>query len=173
MREDGLAAPILHDLLRDARRVERRLSIEGGCALGPHTVIVARLQGVACFRSGQRVDWGTGRTGHTWTGHRQPGHRLRRSGPLVAASAPSQRDAGTDVRAIRPARRSRRARAVGRDARVGVHLAIEFGDEEKRDPGAQRCHHLRARPDLRQAVEPIPHRLRARADLVGPQGGMR
>ena len=59
----------------------------------------------------------------------------------------------------RPARRSRDARAVGRDAGVRVHLAIELRDQHERQPALDATSPTRdARPDARPAVEAGPTR---------------
>ncbi len=101
LREDHLAPSIGHNFRRDTCRVEKRRRIESGLALGLHRAMVARSARRSLFRSGHRAEFaGASRTGHP-TGHRRP-DRLRRSGSPVAASAPSQRDAGTDERAIVP-----------------------------------------------------------------------
>ena len=86
-------------------------------------------------------------------GHFEVRHRGRGEEPPARTRHPA-----------RDPRRSRASRAVGRNAGVGVHLAIELRDEHERQPRLQRLDAPRDRaPDVRQRVELVPHRLRARA----------
>src|SRR6185369_4637051 len=57
--------------------------------------------------------------------------------------------------------------AVGRNAGVRVHLAIQPGNEQKRKPPAQRWYALGSAPDLSQAVKVIPNALRTLTNLIG------
>ena len=80
-------------------------------------------------------------------GSRSAGMRVRREEPTRKPSQPP-----------RPQRRALDAGAVGGDARIGVHLAIQLGDEHERQPGAQALQETRALPDERSTRRSDPRR---------------
>ena len=73
----------------------------------------------------------------------------------------------------RPAVGTATASAVGGDAGVGVHLAVEFGDEQEGEARAKVGGAAGALPDAGEAIEAVPDGLGSQADFVAAHGGMR
>src|SRR5262245_12483632 len=67
----------------------------------------------------------------------------------------------------RPPRRALNTGAVGCNAGIGVHLAIQLGEQYEGKSGTKTFQEARAPPDQIQRVEAIPDLLRARAQLIG------
>src|SRR5262245_38965709 len=63
--------------------------------------------------------------------------------------------------------------AVGGDAGVGVHLAIQLGNEHERQTALHGLQEARPSPDRRQAVEAVPRFLRELTNLLGTHRRMR
>src|SRR5205823_687967 len=88
-------------------------------------------------------------------GHGQIGHGSPEEQPPAGNADPS-----------RPLRRSLDARAVGRDARVRVHVSVELRDEYEGDPGTNGFDDARSRPDVAPPVKAIPRALGAHSNLL-------
>src|SRR5690242_4011582 len=65
-----------------------------------------------------------------------------------------------------PFSRARDSRAVGGDAGIGVHLAINFRDQKKCQSSAARLDKAGTPPDGRETVKVVPHLLRSRTDFL-------
>src|ERR1700687_2590786 len=59
------------------------------------------------------------------------------------------------------------AGAIGGDAGVGVHLAVEFGDEDEGEAATQGFYAVGALPNGGQRIETVPNVLAAPANLLG------